>query len=165
MNYGGRGIVVCARWLGPDGFANFYTDMGLRPDGHSLERRDNNGPYSPDNCYWATPLEQARNKRNNRLLTANGKAQIMAEWARDLGVNPAAILYRLRKGWPEERAVTEPAPERPNAKLTMEDAVEIRRLSPSVRPTALARQFGVCHKSIANILQGRTFKQDTLTLT
>lgn len=61
-DYGGRGITVCARWL--NSFENFFSDMGLKPSpDHSLDRVNVNGPYSPDNCRWATKLEQAQNKR------------------------------------------------------------------------------------------------------
>jgi len=61
--YGARGISICPRWL--DSFENFLADMGERPIGYTLERKNNNGNYEPSNCCWATPKEQAQNKTNN----------------------------------------------------------------------------------------------------
>jgi hypothetical protein len=98
--YGGRGITVCDRWRT---FSNFLGDMGLKPEGKSLDRRDNNGPYSPDNCRWATPLEQGANTRQNRWLTVQGTTHHLTGWARLAGVCPSTINKWVKKGVFEER--------------------------------------------------------------
>jgi hypothetical protein len=64
--YGGRGIKVCARWRGREGFANFLADMGERPEGASLDRINPNGNYEPSNCRWANAKEQGATRRNSR---------------------------------------------------------------------------------------------------
>jgi hypothetical protein len=105
-NYGGRGITVCDRWRS---FENFFADMGPRPTAlHSIERRDNDKGYAPDNCHWATRQEQNRNRRNTRWITANGETRCLAQWARSLGCTNGTILARIKLGWPEDRAVTTP---------------------------------------------------------
>ena len=104
-NYGGRGILICARW---NDFASFYADMGPAPAGLSLERIDVNGHYCPENCKWGTTAEQTRNKRVNHSITANGKTMCLADWARELGVHRANISSRLKVGWDPVKAVTTP---------------------------------------------------------
>ena len=104
--YGGRGITVCARWL--NSFESFLEDMGPRPAGKSIERRNNNEGYNPTNCYWATRKEQSRNKRDNRLITCDGETHSVTEWAEKLNVPRARIAGRLRKGWSPERTIHEP---------------------------------------------------------
>lgn len=104
--YGGRGITVCDRWR--DDFAAFYADMGTCPPGHSLDRKDNEGPYSTDNCRWANARTQANNRSNNRRLSFNGIERTVTEWARTMGIQKSALFGRLRSGWPIERALTEP---------------------------------------------------------
>lgn len=96
-DYGGRGIVVCGRWL--ESFDNFLSDMGEKPSKlHSIDRINNNGNYEPNNCRWATIETQANNKRNNRKLTINGVTKNMSEWAKECNISSTAILLRLRKG-------------------------------------------------------------------
>jgi len=105
-DYGGRGIYICERW---QYFPNFYADMGDKPNGLSIDRIDNDGPYSPENCRWATRKEQARNKRSNRLITFNGETHCCVEWAEITGINRNVIDARLDKlGWTVEHALTKP---------------------------------------------------------
>lgn len=103
--YGGRGITICPTW---EDFEVFLADMGRRPPGKTLDRKDNNAGYSKDNCRWATPKEQARNKRNNRLLEFQGEAKCLAEWAEMYHVRPGKVWARLNRGWPIERALLTP---------------------------------------------------------
>lgn len=109
-NYGGRGITVCDRWRGPQGFQNFLADMGEKPNPKhlfSLERIDNNKGYSPENCRWATYQEQARNTRWNRLITYNNETLCLEEWATRLGMKSATLAQRLKR-LPTHEAFTQP---------------------------------------------------------
>jgi hypothetical protein len=112
-NYGARGIAVCDAW---HSFEAFFADVGARPSSaHSLDRIDNNGPYNPSNCRWATAQQQSDNRRSNQLLTLHGRTMTITKWAKEVGVNPTTIKQRLRCGWPLQRALTEPAHGFPNA--------------------------------------------------
>lgn len=105
--YGGRGIEMCERWR--NSFSAFYNDMGPRPTPeHSIERVNNNGDYEPENCKWATGVEQGSNKRNNRLLTHSGQTLTISEWCRVLGFSETVITMRLKRGWSIEQAITRP---------------------------------------------------------
>lgn len=94
--YGGRGIKVCDRW---QEFENFLSDMGEPPVGASIDRIDNDGDYTPENCRWATVQEQQNNISTNRLFTHDGKTQTLAQWARELGIAYHVLKYRLNHGW------------------------------------------------------------------
>lgn len=105
--YGGRGIVVCDRWV--NSFENFLEDMGERPKGLTLERNNNDGNYEPTNCKWATKEEQARNKRNNKFYTFQGVTATLSEWARRLGVGRSTLHHRkVTYGWSIEKTLTTP---------------------------------------------------------
>lgn len=103
-DYGGRGIVVCERWLQ---FENFLADMGLRPEGGSIERVNNEGDYCPANCKWATQKEQQANKRSSRPITFRGVTQSIESWAAELGLSYEGMVYRLNT-MPLEQALTMP---------------------------------------------------------
>jgi len=105
--YAGRGIKICDRWK--ESFKYFYEDMGARPtDQHSIERKDNNGNYEPNNCYWATDKEQANNKRTNILITWDGKTQTLSQWAEELGFRYSTLRDRYYSNWGVERMLTTP---------------------------------------------------------
>lgn len=106
-DYGGRGIFVCDRWR--HSFEYFASDMGPKPSSfHSLDRINNDGGYSPDNCRWATRKEQAGNKRTNLWIEHGGHKMILADWAVRLNVKPKDIWKRLKRGWSIRDAIEVP---------------------------------------------------------
>lgn len=105
--HGGRGIDICERW---GSFNNFLKDMGLKPDGYTLERIDNESGYSPENCKWATPAEQARNRRTNVFITFKDETKTIMDWALTVGVSFQSMKKRLRR-WNIEKALTTPRDE------------------------------------------------------
>ena len=106
-HYGGRGITVDPRW---DDFATFLADVGEKPSPrYTLDRIDNDGPYSPENCRWATQTEQTRNTRRNRVLTLRGVSRPLSAWAEVLGISYNTLHGRItRLGWSVEKALTTP---------------------------------------------------------
>lgn len=96
-NYGARGISVCLQWS--TSFASFLADMGLKPDGMTIDRINNDGNYQPNNCRWATPAEQRKNQRTCVYLEHNGIRLTVEEWGRKIGRHPTTVRNRLRAGW------------------------------------------------------------------
>ncbi len=99
-HYGGRGITVCDRWRD---FANFYADMAPRPKGGTLERIENDDPYSKENCRWASRKEQARNTRRNITVIYQGREMCISEACELSGVGVSTAFNRRNKGWPDDR--------------------------------------------------------------
>lgn len=105
-HYGGRGISVHPSWME---YENFLRDMGRKPSPkHSIDRINNDGNYEPGNCRWATKIQQANNKRTNRIIIYNGEHLSIAELERKLNFNRGIIRGRLLKGWTFESAITTP---------------------------------------------------------
>lgn len=99
--YGARGITICERWAE---FANFLADMGQPSPGLTIERVDNDGPYSPENCVWATRAVQQNNRSVNRFHTMNGRTLTVSQWARESGVHRNTLDLRLSNGLSIEEA-------------------------------------------------------------
>jgi len=105
-HYKARGITMDPRWMSLE---NFYIDMGLRPSyAHSIERKDNDGPYCAWNCVWGTDEEQANNRSSNRIVELDGVKRTLAQWCRYLGMIYATVKARLDYGWTPEQAFSTP---------------------------------------------------------
>ncbi len=106
--YGARGITVCERW--ENSFENFRDDMGPRPVGFSIERKNNDGNYEPSNCIWASRKTQQKNMRSNKVVCYFGeKMKLLDAFNR----SQCKLLYetvwtRVNRGWDVERALSEP---------------------------------------------------------
>lgn len=103
QNYGGRGVYYSPRWTR---FLNFLHDMGDRPEGMTIERIENNGPYYRENCRWASRDVQALNKRNNVRFEHAGRNLTLAEWSRETGIGRVTLLKRLQRGVPLATALS-----------------------------------------------------------
>jgi hypothetical protein len=110
--YGGRSdgaIEVCERWVGESGFLHFLADMGERPDGHTIDRIDVNGPYSPENCRWSDAKTQSRNRRCITKIEFNGVSLTLPEWSLKIDVPYYTLYARIRNpAWTLEQALTTP---------------------------------------------------------
>jgi hypothetical protein len=100
-----RGIGVCAEW---HSFDNFFADMGVRPEGKTLDRIDNSKGYSKENCRWATPKEQMNNRDTNRVIEYKGIRKTITEIGSQFGINVNTMRGRLRQGWTIEKTIEKP---------------------------------------------------------
>lgn len=178
--YGARGITICSRWL--ESFDNFIEDMGLRPEGCTLERKDNDGPYSPENCIWATRAVQSKNKENTVKITHKGETKSVREWAEITGIPYKTLMARVfTLGYSVEEALTKEVKcggllagreykkrrkpdtsniprgfDSPNSSLTRDSVTEIQRLHKEEKwtYTALAKKYGVCIETASRAAQG-----------
>ena len=105
-NYGARGITVCPRWRR---FSGFYEDMGpTYRDDLTIERIDTNGPYSPENCRWATQKEQQRNRTNNLHVRGPWGDMTLGELSERTGISYWTLKSRRDRGWPDEKLALRP---------------------------------------------------------
>ena len=166
-SYGGRGIEVCERW---DSFEAFVKDMGLKPDGMSLEREDNDGNYTPKNCVWADYRAQNKNKRTTTTYEYDGRSQTIEEWADEKGLPRTTLSERVHKyGWDIKTALetplghkdnipTDPEKRKYTATLTQEDAERIRAVHARSGWSfaRVGRHFGVSGTTVSSIVNRRT---------
>lgn len=168
--YGARGVAVCKRWR--DSLLAFLEDMGTRPAGHTIDRKDNEGNYScghcdeclknhwTANCRWVTQKEQCRNKRNNIRLTFQGRTQTAAEWSEETGIQARLICQRVQKlGWTDEKALTTP-PEKHERRLEKHYTFQGR----SQTAAAWAREYGINENTLRmRIVDGWPFEEALTT--
>lgn len=152
-NYGGRGIRVCESWL--NSFENFLRDMGFRPNGMEIGRKDNNGDYTKSNCEWQSRKKNGRNKRTTLWCLLDGKIISCAEACEILGVKKGSLESYLWKRRPNVVDVTG-LKFRPRPKLTPEDVRFIR--SSNLPRRKLAAKFAVSPWLIQSVKNGKCWK-------
>lgn len=158
--YGGKGITVCPQWA--NSFEAFFADMGPRPSPqHTIDRRDNARGYEPDNCRWATAIEQQNNTTRNRIVDIEGEAMTLTEADRrgKLAASYQTVATRLSAGWSIESAMHTPTmrgENHPKAKLSDAEVRKIRELrAGGMTQDALAAQFGVAQALISRIVNNK----------
>lgn len=106
-NYGGRGIYVCDEWKQYESFRDWARANGYN-DTLTIDRKNVNGNYEPDNCEWKTMKEQQNNKRTNKIITYGGVSRTLSEWAECTGIPRNTLRMRICAGWDEYKALTTP---------------------------------------------------------
>lgn len=107
-NYGGRGIYISNDWLNDkDKFIKWCFENGCN-FGLAIDRINNNGPYSPENCRWVTPKENNQNRRSSKMFTINGITLNLQQWCDEYGISRSMVNARLSRGWDIEKALSTP---------------------------------------------------------
>ena len=112
-HYGGRGITICEQWLDYAVFREWANANGYDPTAPkgacTIDRIDNDKGYYPDNCRWVPSVVQCNNRRNNHMISYNGKTQTISQWSREVGIRKDTLRRRIEiYGWSVERALTQP---------------------------------------------------------
>lgn len=122
-DYGDRGIKVCEEWSDYLNFKKWALCNGYS-EKLSIDRIDNNGDYSPQNCRWATSEQQSNNQRSNVLLTYKGETKTAAQWAKEIGITKSSMYHRLHRGWTVEEIITIPMGQKRTKSLRKENEYE-----------------------------------------
>lgn len=166
--YGGRGIKVCERW---NSFDTFKEDMGLKPDGLTLDRIDNNGNYEPNNCEWATYRRQNKHKTTTTYYECDGESHTIEEWADIVGIPRSTLSERIhRYKWDIEKALTAPLQHKENIpddpekrkfmpKLDQKTADEIRKLhaEEGLSLREIGRRYGISGTSVSRVIHNEVW--------
>jgi len=146
--YGGRGIMVDKRW---ESYTNFLEDMGERPEGKQIDRIDNSGNYTKENCRWATPRENSRNKYDTHIVEYRGKMAPLIELIEKSGISYQTVISRIKVGWDLERALTQ-KPFKP-AEHLMKKVTDGKTIYESI--SQAAREYGVATPTVQYWLKNK----------
>ena len=159
-DYGGRGVIVCDRWRGENGFANFFEDMGRKPSPElSLDRYPNNdtGIYELTNCQWRTRKQQQRNRRNNVWYEHDGRKMVAEDWCKELGVSTGCLRKRMKH---TGKTFTEIYHEiRPSNNLKKNMVLKI--FNTDGTPKEISEKFKVSASIVRDIKRGYTWSNIT----
>lgn len=144
--YGGRGITISDRWL--ESYNNFLEDMGEKPEGYTIDRIDNSKGYSKENCRWATPKQQAYNRRTNRFVTYKGQTKTLMEWCEELGWNHNKLRKRL-ESMPLEKAFSLEDFSNQAVPETIKQEILNRYYTENISQKNLGKIYNICQGTIS----------------